>query len=509
LRLAWLLSALFAIGGCASGLIDVDRNYSEAIPASDDTFIAREVAEGEKRHPGKSGFYPLSRGLDALGARLSLMDQAQRSLDAQYFLMKSDDAGLIFVAGMLEAADRGVRVRFILDDVFTNVDDTSLVLLDSHPNIEVRLFNPIGRGGFYYLNFLGDFKRANRRMHNKSFIVDNQIGIVGGRNIAEEYFELKTHTEFVDFDMLIVGEVAQQTSVTFDRFWNHELSVPMSAYAEKHSDNDLEKRRAAIIAALEEAGESLYAQAINSRFIKDVHDDLIELYPAKATVITDDPEKLLNKKSGDYRVLINAVTEALEKAETEVIIVTPYLIPGDGGLAFIESLRRRGIRVLIFTNSLASNNHVAVHGGYERYRKPLLRAGVELHEARASAGKEIAIQAGLEGSEIESLTLHTKGILIDRKWVFVGSLNIDPRSVDINTEMGILIESPELAGRLAENVDSRLTGISYKLELNEEGRLRWHATIDGEEVVETKEPLAGWWRRFLSTVLKIMPESQL
>ena len=494
------------LSACATGPVDYPREYSEAVSNTEDTFLGREVAEFQAAHPGKSGFYPLSNGIDALGARLTLMDQAERTIDAQYFLMKSDEAGLIFAGKLLEAADRGVRVRFLLDDIFTSVDDRGLLLLDKHPNIEVRLFNPIARRGFYYLNYLGDFKRANRRMHNKSFVVDNQMGVVGGRNIAAEYFELEHDKEFVDFDMLIVGSVAVDVSKTFDQFWNHKFSVPVQAFADRHSEEQLEETRRKIVVAVEEAGESGYARAIESRFVEDVHDELIALYPAKSTVVTDDPEKLQHKPSGDARVLVNAVTAELEKAMSEVIIVTPYMIPGDGGMALLEELTARGIRVVVFTNSLASTNHVAVHGGYSRYRKPMLRAGVELYEARANAGGETSEDGQ---GDFEVLTLHTKGILIDRRITFIGSLNIDPRSVDINTEMGVLIESEALAQALSERADAKLSDISYRVELDEGDKLTWRATIDGIEIIETTEPLSSRWRRFKAVMSKILPESQL
>ena len=500
------LCVALIVAGCAAGPIDYEREYSEAIHGTEETLLGREVAEFQAAHPGMSGFYPLSRGMDALGARLQLMDQAERTIDAQYFLMKPDDAGRIFAGKMLEAADRGVRVRFLLDDIFTSVDDIPLLLLDSHPNIEVRLFNPISRRGFYYLNYIGNFKRANRRMHNKSFIVDNQMGVIGGRNIAAEYFELEQHTEFVDFDMLMVGPVAADVSVTFDRFWNHELSVPMEAFADRHTQEELQETLKEVTAALEAAGESIYARAINSKFIRDVQDERVDLFPASADVITDDPEKLLNRKSGEYQILVNALTDALVNASSEVIIVTPYLIPGKGGHELVRALTAKGVRVVILTNSLASTNHIAVHGGYSRHRKPLLQAGAEIYEVRVNAASAIDVDGE---AAVESLTLHTKGILIDRKLTFIGSLNIDPRSVDINTEMGVIIESSELASQLAERVNDILDKIAYRVTLDEKERLVWKATIDGVEVVETSEPLSSRWRRFKAFMSKILPESQL
>ena len=501
-----VLPLLLLLGGCATVPVDYDRAYSEFIPATGESFIDQEVAGWEALHPGKSGFLPLGRGMDALGARLDLMDQAERTIDAQYFLMKSDDAGMIFAGKMLEAADRGVRVRFLLDDVFTSVDDGGLLLLDSHPNIQVRLFNPIARRGFYYLNFLGDFSRANRRMHNKSFIADNEVAVIGGRNIAEEYFELKRDKEFLDFDMLAVGQVARDVAVTFDRFWNHQLSVPVSAFAGNHDEESLRITRAQASAAMESLADTIYAQALNSMFIESVQSDLLTLYPARAVVVTDDPDKLLNKVSGDFRILVNSLTKELEAAESEVVIITPYLIPGEGGLGLLSELEKKGVRVVILTNSLASTNHVAVHGGYSKYRKKMLEAGVELFEARANAGKDLDPS---DESGVESMTLHTKGVIIDRKITFIGSLNVDPRSIDINTEMGVMIESADLGNYLASTVDQIVHLIAYKLELDEKGKLTWHATVDGESVVEHKEPLTSGWRRFKAWFSKIVPESQL
>ena len=498
---AWILVLL---AGCAAGPIDYPRESSEAVSGTEGTLVGRIVSDWQTKYPGQSGFYPLHNGMDALGARHDLMEHAERTIDVQYFLMKPDAAGLIFSSKLLEAADRGVRVRFLLDDIFTSVDDKGLLLLDAHPNIEIRLFNPVARSGFYYFNYVGDFKRANRRMHNKSFIIDNQVGIVGGRNIAAEYFELEEHGEFIDFDMLAVGDVVPDVSVTFDRFWNHELSVPMQAFADAKSNADLDEHREELIQQAEKAGDNRYADAIDSTLVQDIFGDFGILYPASANVVTDDPDKATHKTTGEDRILINALTTAMEKSTSEVIIITPYLIPGDGGLSFIQALRERGIRVIVFTNSLASTNHVSVHGGYSRYRKPLLEAGVELHEARAYP----LTASGKPDRNEDKLTLHTKGIIIDRRLVMVGSLNLDPRSVDINTEMGVLIDSETLGASMAETALEQLSGVSYRLSL-EDGDIRWQASMDDQDIVVTSEPQSSGWRRFKSGFSRILPESQL
>jgi len=504
--LAPIVLALF-VAGCATAPLDFPKEYSEAITGTGDTYLGIEAAEwitGNK--PGESGFYPLIHGLDALGARLALIDRAERTIDAQYFLMKPDSAGRLFAGKLLEAADRGVRVRLLLDDIFTTVDDDAFLLLNQHPNIELRLFNPIGRGGVYYANYLGDFKLANRRMHNKSFTVDNQMSIVGGRNIADEYFELLADAEFVDFDMLTVGPVAAEISLTFDRFWNHKLAVPMEAFAEGKDLPDFELARKNVDKNIIEASQSIYGRALASPLMHEIIEDRVELFTGKSRVITDDPEKLLNKVSDDQKILVTALAEMIDDAESEVVIITPYFIPGKRGVEFWRSITNKGVRVAVITNSLASNNHVPVHGGYARYRHDMLDAGVEMYEVRVDASK--VPEGGIKQS-YESLTLHTKLVFIDRRYTFVGSLNLDPRSIDINTEAGVLIDSEGLAGQLTGGLFEALPSFAYRLSENEKGKLRWTVMIDDKDVVEKNEPQASRWLRFKAFLSKIVPEGQL
>ncbi len=494
------------ISGCASGPINYPRNYSEVITDTRDTTLGRAVTEWHKEHPDISGFYPLISGNDALGARLALIDMAESSIDAQYFLMKKDMAGLVFVAKLLEAADRGVRVRFLLDDIFTSVDDEAFLTMNQHPNIKMRLFNPVGRGGSSLLNFLGDFDRANRRMHNKSLTIDNQISIVGGRNIAEEYYELKKDGKFKDLDILGVGPVAGDIAKTFDRFWNHELSVPVEAFDSGKKDRNLAGVRSEISEELRQEAESVYVRAIDSELIQSLFNDRVPLFPARAEVITDDPEKLLNKVSRDHQLLITRMSEVIANADEEVIVVTPYLIPGKDGIEFWDYVTDKDVRVIMLTNSLASNNHIPVHGAYASYRHRLIRSGVELYEMRVDATE---VPGARDDETYDSVTLHTKAIMIDRRYLFVGSLNLDPRSIDINTEMGVLIDSPEMSEQIVKPFLNSLPQQSYRVVEDKNGSLRWYGIIDGKEVVETSEPQASTWRRFKAFISRILPESQL
>jgi len=493
------------IAGCATVPLDVPKEATVAFEDTSQTRGAYEVEEWLGGRTGVNGFYPLTEGKDAFGARLALMEVADASIDVQYFLMKPDDAGFVFVAGLMEAAERGVRVRLLLDDIFTTVDDAGLATVNSHPNVEVRIFNPISRNGLFVFNYLGNFKLLNRRMHNKSFIVDNQVAIVGGRNIAAEYFQLETTGEFIDFDMLSAGPVVREVSAQFDTYWNHELAVPMEALF-TNKPRDIDEALSRLRQAMREAGDSIYADAIGTPLMQQFFAKSLPPYIADARLITDEPQKLLAEVSDEYQVVVMAMAKALRAAEEEIIIFTPYFIPRERGMNFVRELREKGIRVVLITNSLATNNHTAVHSHYSKYRKGLLEAGVELWEARADAAKIVAADGE---TSLDRLTLHTKGILIDERRIFVGSLNLDPRSVDINTEMGLLIDSEAMGASLMADAPAELEKMAYRLKLDENGRITWHGMIDGEAVVETSEPQASVWRRMSAWFQKIVPENQL
>ena len=490
--------------GCATVPHDLPKASSVYVADTGDTHYGSLAAGWAELHGGQSGFYPLSQGMDALGARLRIAEQAEKTIDLQYFLMKPDTAGLVVAMSLLEAADRGVRVRFLLDDIFTSAPDRTLLLLNQHPNIEVRLFNPISRSGLYSLNFVGNFRQANRRMHNKSFTVDNSISIVGGRNIADEYFQLKDSAVFADFDVVAFGPIATEISVSFDEFWNHEMAIPVEQLSSSEKAGVLADERARIAEEARRTYQEVYGKALSSELMQELISGMRDFFAADATVLYDDPEKLRNPVADEYKRLAAELDTILQQAEKEVLFISPYYVPGKNGVEYAHSLVDKGVRTVVLTNSLASNNHVPVHSGYTRYRKRVIEAGVELYEARANAGR--ILQAG-EGPDV--LTLHTKLIIIDRRYLFVGSLNLDPRSIDINAEMGLLIDSEELTGAIAEGIKGLLPEIAYRVRLDDKGRVRWHAVIDGETVIETNEPQAGTWLRFKAWLMKVAPESQL
>jgi cardiolipin synthase C len=492
---------LLCLTACSSIPTDYPRQDSHAAPASADSNLGAIALQWMGNHGKESGFLGLPNGTEALGARLRMMEAAEHSIDAQYFLLKPDRAGALFVGQMLLAADRGVKVRFLIDDIFTPGLDKELTLLSSHPNIQVRLFNPMGDRSFKYGNYLLDFKRANRRMHNKSFTVDGALSIVGGRNIAEEYFELQQDVVFDDYEVMAIGPVVSAISSAFDQFWNSDLAVPMEAFAVEVDPGELNLWRTQVKKTADSSAQGDYARAVNSSLVVDLMADRVEPVPARAVVVTDSPEKLQAAVgTRELATMAAELGQRFDQAQKEIVIITPYFVPRTAGVEVIEGLLARGIRVVVITNSLASNNHTAVHSGYARYRKRLIKAGAELYEIKAD---EVGDWEDREGHP-ELLTLHTKAAIIDRETVFIGSLNFDPRSLDINSEMGLFISSDTVGAEVYDMVSESMGGVTYRVIVNDKDQLRWVFDHQGKHEVLDKEPLTTWGRRFSAGFYRIL-----
>ena len=499
-----IISAVL-LAGCATVTFDQAKSYSEAFTDISDTDLGQYATYKTELQEGLSGFYPLKEGMDALGIRLRLAETAEKSLDLQYFLMKDDTAGAAVANALLKAADRGVRVRFLLDDIFTTVPDDSFLLINSHPNIEIRIFNPISRSGISTFNFIRHFKQANRRMHNKSFTADNAISIVGGRNIADEYFQLKKDVVFIDFDVLAIGPIVTEISHSFDEYWNHSRAVPIEQFIKTRQRDDLESVKEEIAEELDEIYDTVYEKAFNSHLLQDLIQDRQPLFFAPARVLADSPDKLINEVNETHMRLAQDLGDVIQKAEKEAIFISPYYIPGKDGVKMIRDLVKKGVRVIVLTNSLASTNHVPVHAGYARYRRDVIQAGAELYEIRANAARELSYNQ----DDPENLTLHTKVFIIDQRKLFVGSLNLDPRSIELNAEMGLLIDSEAMVKNLMKNGEEDLKSKAYRVLVNDNGDLEWRCIIDKQLVVETKEPLTSRWLRIKAWFMKIAPEKQL
>ena len=509
-RLALLALVSLWLVACASLPPNQAQVVSNAYSDTDSTTIGKSIRDDIAAHPGLSGFHLLERGLDAFAARAVLAYGAERSIDAQYYLLHNDLVGTLFLDSLLKAADRGVRVRLLVDDMTLNDQkDIGVAALDLHPKVEVRVFNPFSRGGIRVLQYLTRFE-VSRRMHNKSFTVDNQITVLGGRNIGNEYFEADPDLAFGDLDTLAIGPVVNDVSTSFDEYWNSELSYPIATLLGDAPDPELLGRmREALHEFVEQQQDSDYLQALrDSRLIEKIKADQFEFYWGNATVLYDDPAKVASDRDETDLHLSSQLKALSTRASKELIIFSPYFIPGREGVENFRQLRKAGVRVRILTNSLASTDVSAVHAGYAKYRKYLLRDGVELYEIdKTLTSAQRKDKKGQEGSSKASL--HAKSFVIDREAVFIGSMNLDPRSVVENTEIGVVFESGEIAAGMGDWFDANIDQVAFRLALEEndqgEETLVWYRNQDGKEARYTTEPNTGFWRRFGVGFLRMLP----
>ena len=498
------VALVLALSGCATVDFDYPKSETTVITDTDDTHFGKQIAGLAEQHPGEAGFYPMSDGIDALASRLLLALRAERTIDAQYYLIKNDIVSHAFLNALLDAADRGVRVRLLVDDFLLGGFDTGMAALDSHPNFELRIFNPFANRSMRFMDGVTSFSRINRRMHNKSFTVDNQITIIGGRNIADEYFGAREDAKFGDLDVVGIGPIVDEISNMFDSYWNHERASPIAAFAKMPDDPaaELVKLRAGLAESRRQVGTTKYAAAVKDKVLEYVETDDKPFIWAPYTMAVDSPDKIFKSKAESVASIKTPLRESLLSAKSEIIILSAYFVPRKAGVEALAKLQKSGVDVTIITNSLASTNQATVHGGYAPSRKPLLKAGVKIYEVRADAH--------ILGSEIVSAddaksTLHTKAFIVDRREFFIGSFNFDPRSANINTELGVIIQSPELATASVNLLLAALDEETFEVFLNERGKLRWRGHENGEEVILKKEPQTSWWKRFTAGFYRIIP----
>ena len=489
-----------------------ERTPSKALTDTQNTPLAAVVRPRVAAHPGQSGIHALADAHDALAARLALTDAAQRSLDVQYYIWKKDMTGRVLVERLFRAADRGVRVRMLLDDLGTMPSDKVLLAIDSHPNIEVRMFNPVATRSMRMVGLISDFARINRRMHNKSFTADGQVSIVGGRNIGDEYFGAHAGANFADLDVALIGPVVSQVSEEFDIYWNHAASIPIANLSQQNTTADsLAAQRLVLAAHHETTADSDYAAMLrDSPFARQVRNRNLTFDWGRATVVVDHPDKVFSSSSDTTTHLAPQLRKLTDETKRELFLVSPYFVPGKEGVALLSAVRRRGSRVVVITNSLASTDGVPVHAGYQRYRRDLLEAGVELYEIKPAATdrRDRRSGGGFFGSRgsggSSGASLHAKTFAFDRRVGFVGSYNLDPRSSRLNTEMGVLFECPDLAKRLPESLERDIDSNMYRMEIDG-GRLVWVTREGGNEVRYTTEPQSSAWKRAKVRVLSWLP----
>ncbi len=494
----WSTAALaLLLAGCAS-LPPVERTPSSALAATHDTSLGRAVAPRVQAQAGKNGIHPLPIPSDAFAARALLAGAAERSLDAQYYLWHDDRTGSFLLETLRQAADRGVRVRLLLDDQNTRGLDERIAALDAHPNIEVRLYNPFLRRDARAADFVFDFARVNRRMHNKAFVADNEVAIVGGRNIADEYFGAGGGVVFADLDVIVVGPAVREVSREFDTYWNSASAYPAGIILPATDG------AAASPASPADPQSVQYANAVrDTPLLRQLLAGELAFEWTDVTVLYDDPGKTLDATGRTDALLLTQLLSVMGRPAKSFDLISPYFVPGEEGTEALVELARRGVTVRILTNSLASTDVVPVHAGYAKRRRDLLGAGVQLYELKSSAARDDPSEKAKFGISSSS-SLHAKTFATDRARIFVGSFNFDPRSARLNTEMGLVIESPVLAQRLAEQFDTVIPLLAYEVRVSVNGDLEWidrsatGATSYAEEPGAT--PTIRAWIRLLSVL---------
>jgi len=493
------------IVGCASLPKDYPRTPSTAFQDHASTLIGKQMEELAAAHPGKSGFSIIRYPRPAFTSRIMFADLAQKSLDMQYYIWEADATGRVLAQRLVRAADRGVRVRILVDDINLSGRDAIVASMDAHPNIEIRIFNPFAQRSARIFGFLTDMNRVNHRMHNKVIVMDNTLAIVGGRNIGDIYFGVNTVANYRDLDIAAAGPVVRDISGVFDIFWNGDWSVPIAALVDRpYTEKDLRETMARME---QKIAESNYPHPLDQD-VADLESELASISDnlvwAPGRIIWDDPAAIYDENAGGN--IHRAFFKKMETVRKEILAESAYFVARERGVETIGKLHERGVRVRMLTNSLATNDVLAAHAGYSKYRAEMIKNGLELYELRPDAGlAQRSVKQSIISSQSKA-SLHTKALVFDRESVFIGSFNLDPRSADINTEAGLYVESPKLAGQVVEYMDEGVKPQnSYHVLLDENGDLVWVTEIDGKEVRYSTDPESSFWQRFKAGLIRILP----
>jgi cardiolipin synthase C len=516
---------VLSLAGCASLQpgSSVPKSASVALVHPEETRLGGRFENAALVHGGDSAFRIMSVGVDGFLIRAQLIDAAERTLDVQYFIFHGDETGRLLTDSLLRAADRGVRVRVLVDDGDTRAGDEQILALDAHPNVQVRVFNPFAYRGHSTLRrtleFMFHASRLDYRMHNKLLVVDNAVALVGGRNIGNQYFQMDPESQFADDDVFAAGPIAVRLSATFDEFWNSPFAIPAAALDRHQSSaKALTERRGRAAERSEQQLQTLNSDGINyaariatGEPYASVLSGALPLVWAQAEVVSDSPDKK-NIESGDRRgrLMARPVLKAARAAQSEVLIVTPYLVPAPDEFALLQDLRMRQVQVRILTNSLESTPDPIAQAGYRKYRIPLLKDGVELHELRALLGNTRGSGQTAVVSRYGNYGLHAKLFVFDRQELFIGSMNFDQRSRHLNTEIGLIIDSPELAQQTAMRFERMVQpanayALAWRTLGTGSSQLVWDSQENGNAIEYTREPARSDWQRVEQTLMSWLP----
>ena len=514
--LAIYCSIAITVAGCST----LPKHKIESIPETAlqvdtaQTTLAQIIQPLQEQHPDLTGYLVLFEPLEALATRLSLIDKAEKRLDLQYYIWDNDKVGSLALHALIRAADRGVKIRLLIDDNNAKSTEGIFLALAQHPNIEVKLFNPYRFRKYRALDMILDLKRMNRRMHNKSFIADHQVALIGGRNMTNQYYNVSDNYQFSDVDVMLVGTAVKDISHSFDEYWSHEYAYKVQEVVNQsahHLSYESLKRQ------LDEHYERVTVQnyldlTSNSQAIDSLMSRDIQLDWVKAEVVKDSPDKIKSKAKKKEHLNFQLI-QHLEQPEKNVDLISAYFVPEKKGAKMLTDLAKDGVKVRVLTNSFKANDVAVVHAFYGKYRQNLLEHGVQLYEFLPALNKndldknteDLAKKAKVSIKGLSRSSLHAKLMALDEKQVFIGSFNFDPRSAYLNTEIGVLLNSPPLAQAVHTTMDENLSKYAYKLVLDANKKITWQRQTPQGPVIYTKEPRMKWWQRAGIKMLSWLP----
>ena len=514
--LAIYCSIAITVTGCST----LPKHKIESIPETTlqvdtaQTTLAQIIQPLQEQHPDLTGYLVLFEPLEALATRLSLIDKAEKTLDLQYYIWDNDKVGALALHALIRAADRGVKIRLLIDDNNAKSTEGIFLALAQHPNIEVKLFNPYRFRKYRALDMILDLKRINRRMHNKSFIADHQVALIGGRNMTNQYYNVSDNYQFSDVDVMLVGTAVKDISHSFDEYWSHEYAYKVQEVVNQsahHLSYESLKRQ------LDEHYERVTVQnyldlTSNSQAIDSLMSRDIQLDWVKAEVVKDSPDKIKSKAKKKEHLNFQLI-QHLEQPEKNVDLISAYFVPEKKGAKMLTDLAKDGVKVRVLTNSFKANDVAVVHAFYGKYRQNLLEHGVQLYEFLPALNKndldknteDLAKKAKVSIKGLSRSSLHAKLMALDEKQVFIGSFNFDPRSAYLNTEIGVLLNSPPLAQAVHTTMDENLSKYAYKLVLDANKKITWQRQTPQGPVIYTKEPRMKWWQRAGIKMLSWLP----
>ena len=514
--LAIYCSIAITVTGCST----LPKHKIESIPETTlqvdtaQTTLAQIIQPLQEQHPDLTGYLVLFEPLEALATRLSLIDKAEKRLDLQYYIWDNDKVGSLALHALIRAADRGVKIRLLIDDNNAKSTEGIFLALAQHPNIEVKLFNPYRFRKYRALDMILDLKRINRRMHNKSFIADHQVALIGGRNMTNQYYNVSDNYQFSDVDVMLVGTAVKDISHSFDEYWSHEYAYKVQEVVKQsahHLSYESLKRQ------LDEHYERVTVQnyldlTSNSQAIDSLMSRDIPLDWVKAEVVKDSPDKIKSKAKKKEHLNFQLI-QHLEQPEKNVDLISAYFVPEKKGAKMLTDLAKDGVKVRVLTNSFKANDVAVVHAFYGKYRQNLLEHGVQLYEFLPALNKndldknteDLAKKAKVSIKGLSRSSLHAKLMALDEKQVFIGSFNFDPRSAYLNTEIGVLLNSPPLAQAVHTTMDENLSKYAYKLVLDANKKITWQRQTPQGPVIYTKEPRMKWWQRAGIKMLSWLP----